>query len=217
MKKKFFEKKKKIIINAKNAKEIKYIEDKLIENKAKLSQREKDYKESLNTIEDLRKYYDIAKETLKIEESKESERDKIKLDIDNLKSIEPKILEFENLKNHILNKNKKIEEVKLKIIKNKEHIEQLKKDKIENENILKEISTLETRKVEIENEILNKNKIIQEIRELFKNIVSYENSRLNHDSLSKEYESFEKNYKSIKYGYEEMDGLYKKNKQESCK
>ena len=186
------------------------IENKLIENKVKLSQREKDYKESLNIIEDLKKYYDIAKETLKIEESKESERDKIKLDIDNLKSIEPKILEFENLKNHILNKNKKIEEVKLKIIKNKEHTEQLKKDKIENENILKEISTLETRKVEIENEILNKNKIIQEIRELFKNIVSYENSRLNHDSLSKEYESFEKNYKSIKYGYEEMDGLYKK-------
>ncbi|MDU7967286.1 MAG: SMC family ATPase [Paeniclostridium sordellii] len=156
--KEVFENKKKIIINAKNAKEIKYIEDKLIENKVKLSQREKDYKESLNIIEDLRKYYDIAKETLKIEESKESERDKIKLDIDNLKSIEPKILEFENLKNHILNKNK----------------------------------------------------IIQEIRELFKNIVSYENSRLNHDSLSKEYESFEKNYKSIKYGYEEMDGLYKK-------
>ncbi|MDU1453965.1 MAG: AAA family ATPase [Paeniclostridium sordellii] len=208
--KEVFENKKKIIINAKNAKEIKYIEDKLIENKVKLSQREKDYKESLNIIEDLKKYYDIAKETLKIEESKESERDKIKLDIDNLKSIEPKILEFENLKNHILNKNKKIEEVKLKIIKNKEHTEQLKKDKIENENILKEISTLETRKVEIENEILNKNKIIQEIRELFKNIVSYENSRLNHDSLSKEYESFEKNYKSIKYGYEEMDGLYKK-------
>ncbi|MEG2984916.1 MAG: AAA family ATPase, partial [Peptostreptococcaceae bacterium] len=206
----YFEVKKKSIINSKNAKEVKYIEDKLIENNNKLEERQKAYNNSLASIENLKKACDIAKANLKIEEDKEPERDKLKLEIENLKSIEPKILEFNNLRNQVLNQSKKVKEVNAQIISNKEFTEKLKKEKLENDNNLKEIATLETKKVEIENDISNKTKTIQETRELFMAISSYEKSRINHYNLSKEYDEFEKDYKIIKKNYDDMDDLYKK-------
>lgn len=205
-----FEAKKKSIINFKNAKEVKYIEDKLIENNNKLEERQKAYNNSLVSIENLKKACDVAKAKLKIEEDKEPERDKLKLEIENLKSIEPKILEFDNLKNQVLNQSEKVKEINAQIISNKEFTEKLKKEKLENDNTLKEIAALETKKVEIENDISNKTKIIQETRELFMSIASYEKSRINHYNLSKEYEEFEKDYKIIKKNYDDMDNLYKK-------
>ncbi|WP_371025369.1 AAA family ATPase [Paraclostridium ghonii] len=209
-KEKEFELKKETINKCKNAKEVKYIEDKLIENKNILYQREKAYEDTLLKIEKLTKDVNVAKENLKEEESKEHERDGLKLEIDKLKSLEPKILEFDDLNRNLIIKNKKVEEVKLKIESNKKFNEKLKKEKLENENKLKEIATLETKKVEIENEILNKDKVIQETRELFKVIASYEKSRLNHYNLNKEYEDFEKTYRITKKNYDDMDELYKK-------
>ncbi len=205
-----FKTKKSNIESAKKAKEVKYIEDKLIENEDTLKSREENYKVSLSKIEKLKEDYKLAKENLTKEEAKESERDNLKLEIEKLKSIEPKILEFDELKNKVLDSNKRAEEVKIKIEENKKLNEKLKVEKLENENTLKEIATLETKKVEIENNIENKNNTIKEIRDLFKSIANYENTGLKHLNLSKEYEEFEKTYKSIKNDYEKMDDLYKK-------
>ncbi|WP_373600350.1 AAA family ATPase [Paraclostridium bifermentans] len=205
-----FKTKKSNIESAKKAKEVKYIEDKLIENEDTLKNREENYKVSLSKIEKLKEDYKLAKENLTKEEAKESERDNLKLEIEKLKSIEPKILEFDELKNKVLDSNKRAEEVKIKIEENKKLNEKLKVEKLENENTLKEIATLETKKVEIENNIENKNNTIKEIRDLFKSIANYENTGLKHLNLSKEYEEFEKTYKSIKNDYEKMDDLYKK-------
>ncbi|WP_419743128.1 AAA family ATPase [Paraclostridium dentum] len=209
-KEKEFELKKETINKCKSAKEVKYIEDKLIENENILEQRKKSYEETLLNIERLNKEADIAKSNLKIEEAKEPERDALKLEINKLESIKPKIAEFDELKNSLIIKNKSFDEVKFKIENNKKNNEKLKKEKLENENKLKEIATAETKKVEIANEISNKEKIIQETRELFKIIASYEKSKLSHYNLKIEYDSFEKVYKSIKKNYNDMDELYKK-------
>lgn len=209
-KEKEFEIKKETINKCKSAKEVKYIEDKLIENENILEQRKKSYEETLLNIERLNKETDTAKSNLKIEEAKEPERDALKLEINKLENIKPKIAEFDELKNSLIIKTERIEQIKCKIEDNKKVNENFKKQKLENENKLKEIATLETKKVEIENEISNKEKIIQETRELFKIIASYEKSKLIHNNLKIEYDSFEKVYKSIKKNYNDMDELYKK-------
>ncbi|MCU9813319.1 hypothetical protein [Paraclostridium sp. AKS81] len=209
-KEKEFEIKKETINKCKSAKDVKYIEDKLIENENILEQRKKSYEETLLNIERLNKEADIAKSNLKIEEAKEPERDALKLEINKLESIRPKIAEFDELKNSLIIKTESIEEIKSKIEDNKKVNENLKNKKLENENKLKEIATAETQKVEIANEISNKEKIIQETRELFKIIASYEKSKLSHNNLKIEYDSFEKVYKSIKKNYNDMDELYKK-------
>lgn len=209
-KEKEFEIKKETINKCKSAKEVKYIEDKLIENENILEQRKKSYEETLLNIERLNKETDTAKLNLKIEEAKEPERDALKLEINKLESIKPKIAEFDELKNSLIIKTESIESIKCKIEDNKKVNENFKKQKLENENKLKEIATAETKKVEIANEISNKEKIIQETRELFKIIASYEKSKLSHNNLKIEYDSFEKVYKSIKKNYNDMDELYKK-------
>ncbi len=209
-KKEEFEIKKKEIRNAKSAKEVKYIEDKLIENKQKLSKREENYKLSLSNLDKLKADFKIASEILKSEEAKESEREKLAIQIDNLKNIEPKIAEFDKLKQIVISITKNIEEVKLQVLDNKKLTENLKIEKLNNETILKDIASFETRKVELENEINNKNKIIEDIRNLFKVIASHEKYKAKHFELSKDYEGFEKEYLTVKDEYETMDDLYKK-------
>ncbi len=205
-----FEDKKKDIIKAKSAKEVKYIEDKLIENKQKLSKRQEYYNLSLENLEKLNNDFNIATEKLSLEENNESEREKLTIEIDNLKKIEPKIAEFDHLKENLIVLNKEVEDIKIQILNNKNLIQNLKIEKLNNENVLKEIATFETKKVELENEINNKNKTIEDIRNLFKVIAAYEKHKAKHFELNKEYEVFEKEYLKVKKEYELMDDLYKK-------
>ncbi|MGL6065118.1 MAG: AAA family ATPase [Fusobacteriaceae bacterium] len=198
------------IINGKNAKEVKYIEDKFIESKNKHVKREEDYKRTLENIEKLKISFNIANDNLTKEESKDEERQKQAVEIDNLKTLEPKILEFDNLKNDLVKLNKISDEGKTQITKTKELNEKLKAEKVSNETQLKEIATLETKKVELENNISNKTKTINELKELFKTIATYKTNKDNHFKLSEEYLLFEKEYLKVKTNYETMDNLYKK-------
>ncbi len=205
-----FKGKEKTLTNAKNAKEVKYVEDKLVEYKKRLDIRNIDYKNSIYSIAKLKDELEIASRKLSVEENKESERDNLKIEIKRLIGIEPKILEFDKLNNEVLKVNIQIDKIKLDINSKKILIENLKKEKIEKENNLKEIATLETKKVTLENEIENKTKLIDETRALFKSISDYEKDMKNHFKLSEEYKSFEKEYISVKNSYEIMDELYKK-------
>ena len=205
-----FELKKQTINKCKSAKEVKYIEDKLIENKSNLEQREKTYKNTLLNIEKLTEKSNIVTVNLKEEESKDYERDLLKLEINKLQSIKPKIEEFDKLKSNLVIKNKSIDEIKSKIEKNRLINENLKKEKLENENKIKEISVLEIKRVELENDKSNKEKFRLELRELYNIILTYQNYKDNHNKLKIEYELFEKEYKTIKQNYEKMDELYKK-------
>ena len=205
-----YKNKAKTIIDGKNAKEVKYIEDKLIETTKKLTKREEDYNLSLKNIDSLKLKQEEANKLLQIEESKECDREKLSVEINNLNKLEEKIIELDSLNNKVMHLKQSAENSKLQIINNKKETEELKKSKEEKELQLKDIATLETKKVELESDIKAKNKTLDEVRELFKVIRSFQNTYIEHNNKAKEYKEFEVEYKKVKENYEKMDDLYKK-------
>ena len=205
-----YKNKEKTIIDGKNAKEVKYIEDKLIETTKKLTKREEDYNLSLKNIDSLKLEQEEANKLLQIEESKECDREKLSVEINNLNKLEEKIIELDSLNNKVMHLKQSAENSKLQIINNKKETEELKKSKEEKELQLKDIATLETKKVELESDIKAKNKTLDEVRELFKVIRSFQNTYIEHNNKAKEYKEFEVEYKKVKENYEKMDDLYKK-------
>lgn len=205
-----YKNKSKTIIDGKNAKEVKYIEDKLIETTKKLTKREEDYNLSLKNIDSLKLKQEEADKLLQIEESKECDREKLSVEINNLNKLEEKIIELDSLNNKVMHLKQSAENSKLQIINNKKETEELKKSKEEKELQLKDIATLETKKVELESDIKAKNKTLDEVRELFKVIRSFQNTYIEHNNKAKEYKEFEVEYKKVKENYEKMDDLYKK-------
>lgn len=205
-----YKNKAKAIIDGKNAKEVKYIEDKLVENNKKLAKREEDYNLSLKNIDSLKLEQEEANKLLQIEESKECDREKLSVEINNLNKLEEKIIELDSLNNKVMHLKQSAENSKLQIINNKKETEELKKSKEEKELQLKDIATLETKKVELESDIKAKNKTLDEVRELFKVIRSFQNTYIEHNNKAKEYKEFEVEYKKVKENYEKMDDLYKK-------
>lgn len=205
-----YKNKSKTIIDGKNAKEVKYIEDKLIETTKKLTKREEDYNLSLKNIDSLKLKQEEANRLLQIEESKECDREKLSVEINNLNKLEEKIIELDSLNNKVMHLKQSAENSKLQIINNKKETEELKKSKEEKELQLKDIATLETKKVELESDIKAKNKTLDEVRELFKVIRSFQNTYIEHNNKAKEYKEFEVEYKKVKENYEKMDDLYKK-------
>lgn len=205
-----YKNKEKTIIDGKNAKEVKYIEDKLIETTKKLTKREEDYNLSLKNIDSLKLEQEEANKLLQIEESKECDREKLSVEINNLNKLEEKIIELDSLNNKVMHLKQSAENSKLQIINNKKETEELKKSKEEKELQLKDIANLETKKVELESDIKAKNKTLDEVRELFKVIRSFQNTYIEHNNKAKEYKEFEVEYKKVKENYEKMDDLYKK-------
>ena len=205
-----YKNKSKTIIDGKNAKEVKYIEDKLIETTKKLTKREEDYNLSLKNIDSLKLKQEEANKLLQIEESKECDREKLSVEINNLNKLEEKIIELDSLNNKVMHIKQSAENSKLKIINKKKETEELKKSKEEKELQLKDIATLETKKVELESDIKAKTKTLDEVRELFKVIRSFQNTYIEHNNKAKEYKEFEVEYKKVKENYEKMDDLYKK-------
>ena len=205
-----YKNKSKTIIDGKNAKEVKYIEDKLIETTKKLTKREEDYNLSLKNIDSLKLKQEEANKLLQIEESKECDREKLSVEINNLNKLEEKIIELDSINNKVMHLKQSAENSKLQIINNKKETEELKKSKEEKELQLKDIATLETKKVELESDIKAKNKTLDEVRELFKVIRSFQNTYIEHNNKAKEYKEFEVEYKKVKENYEKMDDLYKK-------
>ena len=205
-----YKNKSKTIIDGKNAKEVKYIEDKLIETTKKLTKREEDYNLSLKNIDSLKLKQEEANKLLQIEESKECDREKLSVEINNLNKLEEKIIELDSLNNKVMHLKQSAENSKLQIINNTKETEELKKSKEEKELQLKDIATLETKKVELESDIKAKNKTLDEVRELFKVIRSFQNTYIEHNNKAKEYKEFEVEYKKVKENYEKMDDLYKK-------
>lgn len=205
-----YKNKSKTIIDGKNAKEVKYIEDKLIETTKKLTKREEDYNLSLKNVDSLKLEQEEANKLLQIEESKECDREKLSVEINNLNKLEEKIIELDSLNNKVMHLKQSAENSKLQIINNKKETEELKKSKEEKELQLKDIATLETKKVELESDIKAKNKTLDEVRELFKVIRSFQNTYIEHNNKAKEYKEFEVEYKKVKENYEKMDDLYQK-------
>ncbi|MEG2610307.1 MAG: AAA family ATPase [Bacilli bacterium] len=210
LKDKEFEIKKENLNKAKSAKEAKYIEDKIKENKKSLLKREEELKNTLTKIDILEDKYKKATDNLSLEEGNEYKRDKLKLEIDGYKKVEPKILEFDNLEKLLKEFDKKAQKSKLDIVENKSLVEKIEKQKLESENKLKEIASLETKKVILEHNIVNKENLIKEAKKLYSTIANYEKELKIHSNKTIEYKAFEEVYNKTKSTYERMDDLYKK-------
>ncbi|WP_317412512.1 SbcC/MukB-like Walker B domain-containing protein, partial [Clostridium baratii] len=142
--------------------------------------------------------------------NKGSYRDKLSEEIGQLKTLEPKIKDYDSIKKLILQLEKKSVEVKELINKKDEETKLLKINKDKREQELKDINELQLRKVNLDNEIENKTKLINEARDTFKTIDLYEKLKVEHSKIKSKYLKQEEAFKKIKHEYEHMEEVYRK-------
>lgn len=205
-----FKNKKELLEKIKKAKDIKNIEKKYIDFDKKLNIKKLEYKTSLNNIKSLQDKLDEQNEFVKVEEDNEHIRTKLTEEIGKLKTLGPKIKEYEEKRNSITELEKRIEQISGDIKYKQLRLDKNKKTREENEVRLKEISELEVKKVNLENIIKDEKKKISELRELFLKIRAYEELKNKHKKCKEEYLRFEAEYKKIKTEYENLEEIYKK-------
>ena len=210
LKKESIEKSKILSDRAKKAKEVSYIEKEYIEKANYLSRKETEENECNKNVETLKEKLVELQESVKNEENKGIYRDKLSEEIGHLKTLEPKIRDYDNIKKLILELEKKSIEVKELINKKDEETKLLKTNKDKREQELKDISELQLRKVNLDNEIENKTKLINEARDAFKTINLYEKLKVEHNKIKDKYLKQEDIFKKIKYEYEHMEDVYRK-------
>lgn len=210
LKKESIEKSKDISNKAKKAKEVSYIEKEYIEKANYLSRKELEENECNKKIESLKERLLQLEGAVKAEEDKGSYRDKLSEEIGQLKTLEPKIKDYDNIKKLILELDKKSIEIKELINKKDEEIKLLKINKDKREKELKDIGELQLRKVNLDNEVENKTKLINEARDAFKTIDSYEKLKIEHSKVKSKYVKQEEIFKKIKHEYEHMEDVYRK-------
>ena len=210
LKKESIEKSKILSDRAKKAKEVSYIEKEYIEKANYLSRKETEENECNKNVETLKEKLVELQESVKNEENKGIYRDKLSEEIGQLKTLEPKIRDYDNIKKLILELEKKSIEVKELINKKDEETKLLKTNKDKREQELKDISELQLRKVNLDNEIENKTKLINEARDAFKTINLYEKLKVEHNKIKDKYLKQEDIFKKIKYEYEHMEDVYRK-------
>ncbi len=190
LKKESIEKSKLLSDRAKKAKEVSYIEKEYIEKANYLSRKEIEENECNKNIETL--------------------KEKLLELIEELKTLEPKIKDYDSIKKLILQLEKKSVEVKELINKKDEETKLLKINKDKREQELKDINELQLRKVNLDNEIENKTKLINEARDTFKTIDLYEKLKVEHSKIKSKYLKQEEAFKKIKHEYEHMEEVYRK-------
>ena len=210
LKKESIEKSKLLSDRAKKAKEVNYIEKEYIEKANYLSRKEIEENECNKNIETLKEKLLELEEAVKNEENKGSYRDKLSEEIGQLKTLEPKIKDYDSIKKLILQLEKKSVEVKELINKKDEETKLLKINKDKREQELKDINELQLKKVNLDNEIENKTKLINEARDTFKTIDLYEKLKVEHSKIKDKYLKQEEAFKKIKHEYEHMEDVYRK-------
>lgn len=209
-KKESIEKSKTIRDKAKKAKEVSYIEKEYIEKESFLLRKKFEKNECNKKIENLKERLLKLEEAVKSEEDKGSYRDKLSEEIGQLKTLEPKIKDYDNIKKLILELEKKSIEIKELINKKDEEIKLLKINKENREKELKDINELQIKKINLDNEVENKTKLINEARDTFKTIDSYEKLKVEHNKIKDKYLKQEDIFKKIKHEYEHMEEVYRK-------
>lgn len=168
---------------------------------------EEELKEKIQLLE---KELKEAVEELKSEEKNEEYRDKLKLELQNLKTIESQIDEIEKLKKERdLNQEllKKVEEMQKKSKQLEvENQSEFEKNEIE----LKQLIDLETQKLKLDNLIKEKEESRIKLRDIYSKIVEYEKLKSNHKTREEEYKKFEIEYEKLKKEQETKEEIYKK-------
>lgn len=205
-----FESKKELLLKIKKAKDIKHIEEKYIDFNKRLEIKDTEYNNSIKEIERLKNELSKQEDFVKVEENNEKLRVELTEEIGKLRNIEPKIEAYEKERKLIITFENRIKEITTEIRNKQLRLEENKKIREENEAVLKNISELEIKKVNLENSIKDETKRINELRDLYEKIRLYEGIKNDHINFKNEYSQFEIKYKNIKSEYENLEEIYKK-------
>lgn len=205
-----FENKKELLLKIKKAKDIKHIEEKYIDFNKRLEIKNTEYNNSIKDIENLKNELSKQEDFVKVEENNDKLRVELTEEIGKLRNIEPKIEAYEKERKLIITFENRIKEITTEIRNKQLRLEKNKKNREENEAILKNISELEIKKVNLENSIKDETKRINELRDLYDKIRLYEGIKNDHTKFKNEYAHFEIQYKNIKSEYENLEEIYKK-------
>ena len=202
--------KEQLLDKANKAKEIIYIEEAVAMQKKNNEIKRRD-KENVNgNIIKVRADLEIAEIELKNEEQKESEKEKLLESISLLKEKEPKLKEFESkVKSIKLLKDKLDSNIKLSKVE-ENNILLLKEEKLEKEKRSKEIVEVEKKKIVLEKDIEDKDKLINSTRELYSDIIRYRNEEKNYYDLKIKFDGIEGKYKTSKIEFERKEEIYMK-------
>lgn len=191
-------------------KKVSDLKEDLEKKKAELIEDVKIEEELKEKIQLLEKELKEAVEELKSEEKNEEYRDKLKLELQNLKTIESQIDEIEKLKKErdlnqeLLNKVEEMQKKSKQLeIENQSEFEK-------NEIELKELIDLETQKLKLDNLIKEKEESRIKLRDIYSKIVEYEKLKSNHKTREEEYKKFEIEYEKLKKEQETKEEIYKK-------
>lgn len=202
--------KEKLVEKINRAKEIIYIEEDLIAAKNNKNDKEIIKEKCENAIKELKVELEKAKLALENEENKEKERFDVSEKINILNEKRPKIEEIDNKAINIRLLNEKFKNNSNQIENEDRNIENLKKKKSENELLIKNIAELEIKIVSINNNIQEKTSLINEVRELYKEIHKLQENEESHKRLSSIFLEKEGLYLKYKNEFELKEEIYMK-------
>lgn len=198
------------LVKLNKAKEIVFIEDELSRVIRNRQIKEKLSLEISNNIQVIQNELEKAKVYLLSEEGKEEEKNK-NIELRNsLNEKKPKIIEFDNKKSNVSKLTTKIKGVKESLENEQKNLQILKEDKVKNEENIKNISELEKQKILIDKEAQDKQKLIQEIRNLYKAIQKLKCNNEEYKKLNVDFKNKDYIYKINKADYENKQELYMK-------
>lgn len=209
-KKDYIDEKQEILNKISKGKEIAYIENELYSQVKNKEDKNNELSVCEKTISLLEKELIKAKSELDIEEGKKNERIKILEEINSLKDKKPKIAEFDKKIRSIKELKEKLSDNKKASTIEKKSLEDLKSQKKENDEVIKEISELEKKKLILEKDVSDKDKLINLVRQLYKNILTLKKYEDKHKTLNKEFLIKEESYKINKLNYENKQERYMK-------
>ncbi|MBE6046901.1 MAG: hypothetical protein E7213_00575 [Clostridium sp.] len=198
------------LVKLNKAKEIVFIEDEISRVIRNRQIKEKLSLEISNNIQVIQNELEKAKVYLLSEEGKEEEKNK-NIELRNsLNEKKPKIIEFDNKKSNVSKLTTKIKGVKESLENEQKNLQILKEDKVKNEENIKNISELEKQKILIDKEAQDKQKLIQEIRNLYKAIQKLKCNNEEYKKLNVDFKNKDYIYKINKADYENKQELYMK-------
>ncbi|SQB91963.1 AAA family ATPase [Clostridium tetanomorphum] len=205
-----FKNKKVKLERGRDALQVKIIEDTYKHRKSNLKIKKLQYEEIEDKLKKSEKNLLTYKEILQKEEDKEIERKIIWDAIVNLKNQEKKAKEYEQKGLAILSLRKKLQDKKDFIKELKLFIKDEKKKFEENSKKLLDVQRAEISKEKIDRVIYEKEFIINEMRNFYRNTEEYMKKVSKHTKESKNFEEFNKEYISIRSKYEIMEDNFRR-------
>lgn len=211
LKKDDIKKEEEIIEKAKKARELSYLEDSLVEVENKLDNAKKQLENSNSSLENIQKQYNENK--LSYEKAEEDIKGKDSL-IKERVDVENKLKKYEVYKTKQKVVDQLAKKVEFQKKENQALDEALVKAKaalVEKREKLDDINKKEVIKVNLDNQLSEKNKLIDKLRELYRvKLKEYEEECTNHKNSARNIMELEKKYKEAKNVYENGELIFRK-------